>query len=140
MMRKLVLLLAAASLSACGQGDGNEAANQAAPAPKKEKPIYCFFKDAESKDWTAKRGKDGNITVKGKLYRSDGRYMAVLGKPKVNGSTAEFWPSISNNTTGASMADGWWEVSATVPDSAAIDTVDVKCGQKSFAELKVPPK
>jgi hypothetical protein len=139
-MRQWILLLGAASLSACGQGGGNEAANQAAPAPKKEKPKYCFFKDADSKDWSASRGADGNIVLKGKLYRSDGRYMAVLGEPKINGSTVEYWPSVSNNTTGASMADGWWEVTATVPNSGAIDTVEVKCGQKTFAELKVPPR
>jgi hypothetical protein len=139
-MRQWILLLGAASLSACGQGGGNEAANQAAPAPKKEKPKYCFFKDADSKDWSASRGADGNIALKGKLYRSDGRYMAVLGEPKINGSTVEYWPSVSNNTTGASMADGWWEVTATVPNSGAIDTVEVKCGQKTFAELKVPPR
>jgi hypothetical protein len=139
-MRQWILLLGAASLSACGQGGGNEAANQAAPAAKKEKPKYCFFKDADSKDWSASRGADGNIALKGKLYRSDGRYMAVLGEPKINGSTAEYWPSVSNNTTGASMADGWWEVTATVPNSGAIDTVEVKCGQKTFAELKVPPR
>lgn len=139
-MRQWILLLGAASLSACGQGGGNEAANQAAPAPKKEKPKYCFFKDADSKDWSARRGADGNIAVKGKLYRSDGRYMAVLGEPKINGSTVEYWPSVSNNTTGASMADGWWEVTATVPNSGAIDTVEVKCGQKTFADLKVPPR
>jgi hypothetical protein len=139
-MRQWILLLGAASLSACGQGGGNEAANQAAPAPKKEKPKYCFFKDADSKDWSASRGADGNIALKGKLYRSDGRYMAVLGEPKINGSTVEYWPSVSNNTTGASMADGWWEVTATVPNSGAIDTVEVKCGQKTFADLKVPPR
>ena len=139
-MRQWILLLGAASLSACGQGGGNEAANQAASAPKKEKPKYCFFKDADSKDWSASRGADGNIALKGKLYRSDGRYMAVLGEPTINGSTVEYWPSVSNNTTGASMADGWWEVTATVPNSGAIDTVEVKCGQKTFAELKVPPR
>jgi hypothetical protein len=137
-MRRWILLLGAAGLAACGQGNDQTTANQ--PAPKKEKPKYCFFKDAESKGWTAKRGKDGNITVTGKLYRSDGRYMAVLGDAKINGSTAEYWPSISTNTTGASMPDGWWEVTATVPNSPAIDTVDVKCGQKTFAELKVPPR
>jgi hypothetical protein len=137
-MRQWIVLLGAASLSACGQG-GTDAANQTAPAPKKEKPKYCFFKDAESKGWTAKRGKDGNITLKGKLYRSDGRYMAVLGEPKISGSTAQYWPSISINNTGASMPDGWWELSATIPGSAAIDTVEVKCGKKTFAALKVPP-
>ena len=80
-MRNWTLLLAAAGLSACGQSGDQAASNkQAAAAPKKEKPKYCFFKDAESKDWTAKRGKDGNVVVTGKLYRSDGRYMAVLGR------------------------------------------------------------
>ena len=137
-MRHWMLLLSVASLSACGQG-GTEAANQSAPAPKKEKPKYCFFKDAESKGWSAKRGKDGNITVKGKLYRSDGRYMAVVGEPKINGSTAEYWPSVSINNTGASMPDGWWDLTATVPNSGAVDTVAVKCGKKTFAELKVAP-
>jgi hypothetical protein len=138
-MRQWILLLGAANLFACGQG-GGEAANQPAAAPKKEKPKYCFFKDTESKGWAAKRGKGGNITLKGKLYRSDGRYMAVLGDPKIIGSTAEYWPTVSTNTTGFSMPDGWWELSATIPASAAIDTVDVKCGQKTFAELKVPPR
>jgi hypothetical protein len=137
-MRHWILLLGAASLTACGQG-GNQTANQAAPAPKKEKLKYCFFKDAESKDWTAKRGKDGNVVVTGKLYRSDGRYMAVLGEPKINGSTAELWPSISVNNTGASMPDGWWELTAAIPNSGAIDTVDVKCGSKTFAHFVLTP-
>jgi len=138
-MRKLILLLASAGLAACGQSDNGTANKQAVAAPKKEKPKYCFFKDAESKGWTAKRGKDGDIVVSGKLYRSDGRYMAVLGEPKINGSTAEYWPSITTNTTGASMADGWWTVTATVPNSAAIGTVDVKCGSKTFAHFVLPP-
>jgi len=137
-MRKTVLLLGAASLAACGQG-GDQTTNQPAPAPKKDKPKYCFFKDAESKGWAAKRGKDGNITVTGKLYRSDGRYMAVLGEPKVAGSTVELWPSITVNNTGASMADGWWDLKATIPNSAAIDTVAVKCGSKTFAHFVLKP-
>jgi hypothetical protein len=138
-MRQWILLLGAASLSACGQG-GTEATNQAGIAPKKEKPRYCFFKDAETKAWAASRGKDGDITVKGKAYRSDSRYKAVLGDPKVSGSTAVVWPSISVNDTGfaAPAGDDWWDVSFTIPGSAAIDTVDVKCGKKTFAELKVP--
>ena len=140
-MRKWILLLSAASLSACGQsGDqaADNAANKAAAAPKHEKTPYCFFKDAESKGWTAKRGKDGNIVVTGKLYRSDGRYMAVLGDPKIKGATAELWPTVSTNTTGFSMPDGWWELSATIPNSASIDTIEVKCGKKTFAEFKLP--
>ena len=136
-MRKWILLLGAAGLVACGQGNDQTTANQ--PAPKKEKPKYCFFKDAESKDWTAKRGKDGNVVVTGKLYRSDGRYMAVLGEPKINGSTAELWPSISVNNTGASMPDGWWELTTAIPNSGAIDTVDVKCGSKTFAHFVLKP-
>jgi hypothetical protein len=131
------MLLSAASLAACGQG--SETANQPAPAPKKEKPKYCFFKDAESKDWAAKRGKDGNVVVTGKLYRSDGRYMAVLGEPKINGSAVELWPSISVNNTGASMPDGWWELTTAIPNSGAIDTVDVKCGSKTFAHFVLKP-
>ena len=138
-MRGLILLLASAGLAGCGQGDGGTATNKVAAAAPKEKPKYCFFKDAESKDWTAKRGKDGNIAVAGKLYRSDGRYMAVLGEPKINGSTAEYWPSITTNTTGHSMPDGWWDLTATVPNSASIGTVDVKCGSKTFARFVLPP-
>jgi len=133
-----ILLGAAAALAACGQGGGSS--KQPVAAPKKEKPRYCFFKDAEAKAWTASRGKDGNITVKGKAYRSDSRYKAVLGDPKVTGSSAVVWPSISVNDTGfaAPGGDDWWDVSFTIPGSAAVDTVDVKCGQKTFAELKVP--
>jgi hypothetical protein len=136
-MRQWMLLLSAASLTACGQG-GDPAANRAATAPKHEKTPYCFFKDAESKGWAAKRGKDGNIVVTGKLYRSDGRYMAVLGEAKIKGTTAELWPTVSTNTTGFSMPDGWWDLSATIPNSASIDTVEVKCGKKTFAALKLP--
>ena len=136
-MRKWILLLGAAGLAACGQGNDQTTANQ--PAPKKEKPKYCFFKDAESKDWTAKRGKDGNVVVTGKLYRSDGRYMAVLGEPKINGSSVELWPSITVNNTGASMPDGWWELTAAIPNSGAIGTVDVKCGSKTFAHFVLKP-
>jgi hypothetical protein len=136
-MRQWILLLSAAGLSACGQAD-DQAANQAAPAPKHEKTPYCFFKDAESKGWAAKRSKDGNIVVSGKLYRSDGRYMAVLGEAKIKGTTAELWPSISTNTTGFSMPDGWWDLTATIPNSASIDAVDVKCGKKTFAQFKLP--
>ena len=34
--------------------------------------------------------------------------------------------------------DNWWDVSFAIPGSAAVDTVEVKCGKKTFAELKVP--
>ncbi len=137
-MRIWILLLSAASLSACGQG-GDQAANQAAAAPKQRKDALLLLQGRRQfKAWAAKRGKDGNIVVSGKLYRSDGRYMAVLGEPRIKGTTAEYWPTVSTNTTGFSMPDGWWELSATVPNSAAIDTVAVKCGKKTFAAINLP--
>jgi len=44
------------------------------------------------------------------------------------------------NDTGYGAPDNWWEVSATIPNSAALDTVDVRCGEKTIAVLKVAPK
>ena len=133
---RLALCGAAAGLVACGQGADNKSAKAA--APKKAKTPYCFFKDADTKTWSAKRGKDGNIIVKGKAYRSDPRYKAVLGDPKIEGATAEVRPTISTNDTGFAAADNWWDVSLAIPASGAVDTVDVRCGKKTFAELKVP--
>ena len=108
--------------------------------PKKKKPSYCFFKDAETKGWAASRGKDGNIVVKGKAYHEDGRYKALLGPAEVTETTAALAPTIAVNDTGYSARDNWWDVSATIPNSAAIDTVNVRCGEKLLAELKVKPK
>ena len=127
---------AALALAACSQS-ADDAATNAAAAPKKEKTPYCFFKDQESKGWAATRGRDGNITVKGRLFRSDPRYKAVLGEPRINGTRGEFWPSITINDTGFAAPENWWELSAVIPNSSAIDTVDVRCGKKTFAEFKV---
>jgi hypothetical protein len=131
---------AAALLMSCGQSSGS--ANQAAAAPPKpkKKPAYCFFKDPETKGWAAARDKDGNIVVKGKAYRSDSRYRAVLQNATVTGTTAEIWPTIVVNDTGFGAEDNWWDVKATIPNSAAVETVTVRCGAKAFAELKIPPK
>jgi hypothetical protein len=138
-MRQTFIILAAAALAGCGQSAqgpaANEAANQAA-APKEKTP-YCFFKDEEAKGWSATAGKDGNIVVKGKLYREDPRYKAVLEKPKVTGSVAEAWPGIAPNDTGYAAQDNWWDVSLTVPGSAAASRVQVRCGGKIFADLSV---
>ena len=142
-MRTSILLAgAAAMLSACGQSNANEAANQAAAnaAQPKKKAAYCFFKDSETKGWAASRGKDGNIIVKGKAYREDSRYRAVLGEPVVTGTMAEIAPTIVQNDTGYGAPGNWWDVTATIPKSASIDTVDVKCGGSTLAELKVAPK
>ena len=143
-MRKSMFLLgAAAGLSACGQpGDdaANLAAANAAAAAKKAKPAYCFFKDPETKDWAATRDRQGNVVVKGKAYRSDPRYQALLGPPTVTGARAEISPTIQQNGTGYAAPDNWWDVSATIPNSATVDSVTVRCGSKTLAELKLPPK
>ena len=143
-MRLLMILAGAAVvLNGCGQSNDNEAANQAAAnaaQPKKKKAAYCFFKDSETKGWAASRAKDGNIVVKGKAYREDSRYKAVLGEPAVTGTTAEIAPTIVQNDTGYAAPENWWELTATIPNSAAVDTVEVKCGDQAVAELKVAPK
>lgn len=142
-MRKTFFLLgAAAGLAACGQSAENTTANNTAAntaAAEKPKP-YCFFKDSETKGWAAKRDKDGNINVSGKAYREDSRYKAVLNPPTVSGKTAQIAPTITVNDTAYGAPDNWWDVKADIPNSASVDTVDVTCGDKTIAELKVPPK
>ena len=135
-MRKSIIAIAAAALVGCGQGSDQPAQNTV--APKKEKTPYCFFKDADTKAWAAKADKDGNVVVTGKAYRSDSRYKAILDKPKVDGSTAEVWPTVVTNDTGYGAPENWWDVKLTIPGSAAVETVRVRCGRKTFAELKVP--
>lgn len=142
-MRKSILGLGlAAFLGGCGQSGGNETANEAAAntVQPKKKAAYCFFKDNETKGWAASRGKDGNIVVKGKAFRSDPRYQALLGEATVTGTTAEISPSIQQNGTGYAAPENWWDVTADIPNTAAVDTVKVICGAKTLAELKVPLK
>jgi hypothetical protein len=139
MKRSIPLLGFAAILAACGQDDTSRQA-ASAPAHPKKKVGYCFFKDSETKGWSAARDKDGNIIVKGKAYRSDSRYKAVLNPATVTGATAELTPTISQNDTGYGAENDWWDVSATIPNSAAVDTVKIICGPKTFADLKVAPK
>jgi hypothetical protein len=131
---------AVALVAGCGQSSDNT--NQAAVAPPKpkKKPAYCFFKEPETKGWAASRGKDGNIVVKGKAYRSDSRYQAVLQNPVVTGAIAEISPTIIQNETGYGALDNWWDVKATIPNSAAVETVTVRCGTRVLADLKVPLK
>ena len=139
MQRIFLILGGAGALAACGQSNDGASTNQAA-APPKKKPAHCFFKDAETKDWAASRGKDGNIVVKGKAYRSDPRYKALLNPPTVTGTRAEIAPTIAQNDTGYGAPENWWDVTAAIPDSAAADTVKVICGAKTLAELQVAPK
>jgi hypothetical protein len=142
MRKSTFLLCAAAALVACGQSNDNVAANQAAAkaAQPKKKPAYCFFKDSETKGWAASRAKDGNVVVKGKAYRLDSRYKALLGPPAVSGTTAEIAPTIAVNDTGYAVLDNWWDVKATIPKSAGVTNVTVRCGAKTIAELKLPPR
>jgi hypothetical protein len=143
-MRNLILVLAAAGLAACGPSAADEAANRAAAdkaaTAKKARAPYCFFKDAETKGWTTSTDAQGNVVVKGKAYRSDSRYQAVLGPATISGTTAEFRPTITTNSTGFAAQDNWWDVTATIPDSAAVEMVAVKCGAKTLAELAVKRK
>jgi hypothetical protein len=131
---------AAALLAGCGQSDDQAKQASANPPKPKKKIPYCFFKDGQTKSWAASRDKDGNIVVKGKAYRSDSRYRAVLQPATVTGPSAEISPTIVVNDTGYGAEDNWWDVKATIPNSVAVETVTVRCGAKAFAELKVPPK
>lgn len=140
-MRKAIILLiaAVAATPGCSEG-GDNAANASAaktPAVASKKVPYCFFKSENSKGWAASRGKDGNIVVKGKGYLADARYKADLGTPEIEGSTASVYLKMPQNDTGYASTDGWWDISKTIPDSAAITTVDVLCGAKTLAELPV---
>jgi len=144
-VRKSFLLLGAvAALAGCNSSNDDAAnqavANAAAAAPKKPKPAYCFFKDSETKDWSAKRGKGGDITVKGKAYREDGRYKAILNPATITGTTADIAPTIVLNDTGFSAPENWWAVSATIPNSAAVTTVNVRCGSKTVKTFDLPTK
>ena len=78
--------------------------------------------------------------MKGKAYRSDSRYQALLGPPEVSGTVASIAPTITQNMTGYGAEDNWWDVSATIPNSAAVDTVTVTCGAKTLATLTVQTK
>ncbi|MFL6828992.1 MAG: hypothetical protein ACJ8D5_00040 [Sphingomicrobium sp.] len=132
---------AAAMLAGCGQGSDDQAAtapaNQAASAASKPRPAYCFFKDAETKGWSASTDAQGNVVVKGKAYRSDPRYQAGLSEPEVSGAHAVVRPTINPNSTGYAAPGNWWDVSATIPNSAAVNAVTVECGRKTLAELTV---
>lgn len=139
MTNKSLILLGVAMLASCGQSQDTSKQTAAVAQPKK-KPAYCFFKDKETKGWAASRGKDGNIVVKGKAYRSDPRYKALLNPATVSGTTAEITPTIAQNDTGYAAPENWWDLSAAIPDSMGVDTVKVTCGAKSLAQLKVPPK
>ena len=143
-MRKHIMLLGiSAALVGCGQSADTGAANNVSAnraAAEKPKPAYCFFKDAETKGWSAKADKAGNVVVTGKAFREDPRYKALLSPATVNGTSAEVAPTIGPNDTGFAAPENWWTLSETIPNSQAVETVTVKCGDETLATLKVPRK
>lgn len=141
MHKSVILIGAVAALGACGQSSDNAAATNSATntaAAEAAKPAYCFFKDKETKDWAAKAGADGNVVVTGTAYREDARYKAALGPATVSGTNAEIAPTITTNDTGFAARGDWWTVNATIPNSQAVTTVTVKCGDKTLATLTIP--
>lgn len=141
---RTLLIAGAAALMLGGCGRSTDAATSAAAAntakPVKKRPAYCFFKDEEMKGWAASRGKDGNIKVKGKVYREDSRYQGILGPPEVVGTVVSIAPTLTVNTGAYGAPGDWWDVTTTIPNSASIDTVNVNCGAKTIASLKVATK
>jgi hypothetical protein len=141
MRNSVVIVAAAVSLGACGQSAANSAAaNEAAnsAAAEKPRPAYCFFQDADMKAWKAAVDKDGNVVVTGKAYRQDPRYKALLMPAKITGNSAEVAPTITANDTGFAAPENWWDMSETIPNSQAVTSVAVKCGEKTVATLAVP--
>ncbi len=132
-------LLSVLLVAGCNQPAEEPAANVAETKAKPKRPAYCFFKDAETEKWSASRDPSGNVVVKGRAFRSDARYKAELGKPEVSGDTATVSPTISQNS-GYASPDNWWNVAATIPDSAAVTKVSVTCGKKTLAEFNLPAK
>jgi hypothetical protein len=140
-MRRLRgLVIAAASLAACGQSTDREAKHATVPQPAKKKIPYCFFQGSEMKAWSAKRGKDGDIIVKGKVYRDDSRYQAILKPAVVSGTRAELSPDLQQNPTQYGAAGDWWDVSQTIPSGAGVSSVDVTCGTHTVAHFDLKPK
>jgi hypothetical protein len=141
-MRQLIMVAGLVfAVAACGQSQPapqNNAATASSTAGKK--PAYCFFKDSETKDWKAKLDKSGSVVVSGKAYRQDSRYKAILSPAVVTGTSAEVAPTITVNDGAFGAPSDWWEVSQTIPNSEAITTVVVKCGDKTVATLAVPRK
>lgn len=137
----LILIGGTALLAGCNRSSGNVSGNEAAAntAQPEKKPAYCFFKDDELKGWKASRDQDGNITVKGKAHVKDPRYKATVGQVAVGPKKIIIFPTITTNT-GYAQPDDWWDLSETVPNTASLNEAAVECGDKTVADLQVPPK
>jgi hypothetical protein len=141
-LRKSIILLGAAGLAACARGGENAASNDASANVAAPKPAaaYCFFKDSNTKSWKVKADKDGNVVVTGKALAEDARYKAVMAPATISGTSAEIAPTITTNDTGFAAPGNWWNLSETIPNSQALESVTVKCGDETLATLKVPRK
>lgn len=136
MRRSIVLLCALGGLAGCNQsGEQTAATNNAANAAEPKRPSFCFFKDEETKGWKAAAASDGAVTVTGKAHIKDSRYRGQLGEPEIQGKAAKLALTITTNMTGYGAEDDWWDVSAKIPASAAVESVTVTCGDKTLAEL-----
>jgi hypothetical protein len=141
-LRNLIIVTAAtAALAGCGQTSQKDAETKTAAVEKApERVPYCFFKDSEAKGWSTATDKQGNVVLRGKLYRQDSRYEAFLEKPRVEGTSAEVWPNIRQNSGAYGAPDDWWPVTITIPASTAVTKVSVRCGAKIMASLDVARK
>jgi len=136
-MRWILLVAGAAGIAGCSQSADNQAAANAASnaVEGKKHPTYCFFAEGTTKGWKASRDAKGNVTVTGQAHLEDRRYKASLGDAEVSGTAASLWLTMPVNDTGMGASDNMWDVSATVPDSAAVESVKVMCGKKALADL-----
>ena len=138
--RTLLLAGAVAAVAGCNQSadsnaSANVATNAAASAPKH--PTYCFFKDADTKGWSAARDAAGDVTVKGKALLEDTRYMTTLAPPEISGTNASLWLTMGSNTNAYGAPGNWWDATTTIPGSSGVDAVTIMCGTKTVAQLKV---
>ena len=135
----MAIACATAALAACnpsGDGSTDNAANAAAAAAKPKRAPYCFFKAEQTKDWKASVDKSGNVTVTARGMMPDPRYKAEIGQAEVEGPNAVVRPIMSQNT-GYRSLDNWWDMRFTIPHSASVASVTVRCGEKTLSELRV---
>jgi hypothetical protein len=135
----ILLAAGAAGIAGCNESihkSANDGANAVANAVEgKKHPTYCFFAEGTTTGWKASRDAKGNVVVKGAAKLEDRRYKASLGDAEVSGDTASLWLTMPVNDTGMGARDNSWDVSATVPDSTAVQSVKVMCGKKTVADL-----
>ena len=137
-MRVFTCLAAAMLVAACSEQPAGQPAAKQAAAPEPAKAPHCFFKDSETKDWSA-RVQGDQAVVTGRAVRSDARYKAVLLEPEVEGAIAVVRPSIATNDTGFAADGNWWDVTASIP-AKGLETIEVRCGKKVVASLALATK